>query len=62
LGGLAAELSPNIPWKDVRGLGNRLRHEYANIDVVRLWRVVERDLPVLKAGVRSALVHLEMSE
>ena len=62
LGGLAAELRPEIPWADIRGLGNRLRHEYHDIDVVRLWRVVERDLPTLKTGVASALVQLIAQE
>jgi uncharacterized protein with HEPN domain len=28
LGPLASELMPDQPWDDIRGLGNRLRHEY----------------------------------
>ena len=28
LGALAAELCPAVPWADIRGLGNRLRHDY----------------------------------
>jgi uncharacterized protein with HEPN domain len=47
LGGLADELLPEISWRDIRSLGNRLRHEYHSIDVFRLWRIVERDLPQL---------------
>ncbi len=55
LGDLAADLCPAIPWREVRGLGNRLRHDYQSMDVVRIWRVVERDLPPLKAACLDAL-------
>jgi uncharacterized protein with HEPN domain len=55
---MAADLRPEIPWADIRGLGNRLRHEYETVDAVRLWRTVERDLPPLKTAVEAALVQL----
>lgn len=59
LGDLAADLCPSVPWRDIRGLGNRLRHDYESIDVVRVWLLVERDLPPLKAACRDALRGLE---
>lgn len=59
LGPLAVELCPNIPWPELRGLGNRLRHEYDQINVERLWLVIQRDLPSLKVGVELALAQLE---
>ena len=58
---LATELCPGIPWREIRGLGNRLRHEYDLIDVARIWLVVEKDLPPLKQSVRSALLRLRES-
>jgi uncharacterized protein with HEPN domain len=62
LGDLAPELCPEIDWRDVRGLGNRLRHEYDNTDMVRLWRIVEHDLPALKAKVAATLDVLRRKE
>jgi uncharacterized protein with HEPN domain len=62
LGGLASELCPDIPWADIRGLGNRLRHEYDTIDATRIWRTVVRDLPALKAAVGAVLVELRAPE
>ena len=62
LGELAAELCPGVDWRDVRGLGNRLRHEYDNIDLIRLWRIGERDLPILKAAVAPSLEALRRKE
>ena len=45
LDAIAIELCPGIPWREIRGLGNRLRHEYDLIDVARIWLVVERIFP-----------------
>ena len=59
LGDLAADLCPAIPWREIRGLGNRLRHDYQSIDVGRLWLLIERDLPPLKAACHDALRRLE---
>jgi uncharacterized protein with HEPN domain len=59
LGDLAADLCPDIPWREIRGLGNRLRHDYESIDVVRIWLLLERDLPPLKTACRDALHVLE---
>jgi len=55
LGDTAVEFCPEIPWREVRGLGNRLRHDYDSIDIVRIWLLLERDLPTLKAACQSAL-------
>ena len=59
LDAIATELCPGIPWREIRGLGNRLRHEYDMIDVARIWLVVEKDLPPLKQSVQAALLRLE---
>jgi uncharacterized protein with HEPN domain len=58
LGTLATALCPTVPWRDIRGLGNRLRHEYSTVDVVRLWTTIERDLVPLKAAAQAALQEL----
>jgi hypothetical protein len=36
-----------------------LRHDYQSIDVVRIWLLIERDLPPLKAACRDALRRLD---
>jgi uncharacterized protein with HEPN domain len=59
---LADNLCPNIPWALIRGVGNRLRHEYDRIDGVRIWFMVERDLAPLKAAVQAALKQLKEDE
>src|SRR5437667_6027155 len=62
LGRLAADICPGLPWADLRGLGNRLRHEYHTIDVARLWLMIQRDLAPLKKGVEEALQELRKNQ
>ena len=62
LDSLAEDLCPEIPWAQIRGIGNRLRHEYDRIDGVRIWFMVERDLAPLKAAVQRTLKQLREKE
>jgi uncharacterized protein with HEPN domain len=62
LGPQAEELCPEIPWSQIRGVGNRLRHEYDRINGPRIWLMVERDLAPLKGAVQTALNHLMAKE
>ena len=41
------ERHPEIPWKRVAGLRDRLIHDYGNVDLHRVWAIVEDDLPPL---------------
>jgi uncharacterized protein with HEPN domain len=52
---IAEELCPEIPWLQVRGIGNLLRHEYDRVDIGRIWLVVEKDLGPLKSSIERAL-------
>ena len=46
---------PDLPWPDIRGIGNWLRHQYDRVDVQTVWYTVKNDLPRLKAVVARAL-------
>jgi uncharacterized protein with HEPN domain len=62
LGNAAADLRPDVPWREIRGLGNRLRHDYDAIDLNRLWLLIERDLPLLKSACHAALLSLSQGK
>ena len=54
IGELVQELSdetitnnPGIQWKNIRGMRNRLIHDYENIDFAILWRTLRINLPEL---------------
>jgi len=55
LGEQAEVLCPGLPWRNIRGIGNWLRHQYNRIDVEGIWRTVIDDLPPLESAVARAL-------
>ena len=38
---------PEVPWRDIVGLRNRIVHEYFRLDLNVIWEIVQKDLPVL---------------
>ena len=55
LGDQAEVLCPGLPWRNIRGIGNWLRHQYDHVDVDSIWRTVIDDLPPLESAVIRAL-------
>lgn len=47
------EERPNIPWREIRGMRNRMVHVYDDIDVNLVWRTAQRDVPSLLAELAS---------
>jgi uncharacterized protein with HEPN domain len=58
LGREAHSLIPEIPWRQVRDLGNLLRHEYDKVDLAIIWQTLIHDLPTLRTAVQGALMSL----
>ncbi|MET3582212.1 uncharacterized protein with HEPN domain [Mesorhizobium robiniae] len=48
-------LAPEIPWKQVRGIGDILRHEYHKTSDAIVWTVVTDSLPSLRLAVERIL-------
>lgn len=44
---------PTIPWAQIRGVGNVLRHEYHRVADAIIWSVVTEHLPPLQAAIRD---------
>lgn len=51
LGSVAEAEVPNLPWRNIRGIGNWLRHQYDRIDLATVWKTITDDLPSLKKGI-----------
>jgi uncharacterized protein with HEPN domain len=46
---------PEIPWAKVAGIGTVLRHEYAGISALVMWKLVQDDLTPLERVCREEL-------
>jgi uncharacterized protein with HEPN domain len=46
---------PAEPWAQIRGIGNRIRHEYFRLDDDILWQVITRDTHSLKSVMEALL-------
>jgi len=55
LGDDAEILCPTIPWREIRGIGNWLKHRYDSIEIGTVWNAITDDLPPLKAAATQAL-------
>ena len=55
LGDDAERLCPGPPWREIRGIGNWLRHQYDRLELDVMWKTVKDDLPALKCSVEEAL-------
>ena len=37
----------NVAWKSIKNLRNRIVHDYAGIQLGRIWQIIKEDLPQL---------------
>lgn len=44
--------NPTIPWSLIKGMRNRLIHEYFGTDLPVVWNVIKNDLPVFKTDLK----------
>jgi uncharacterized protein with HEPN domain len=44
---------PDIPWEDIKGIGNILRHGYDKVDDRIIWTVIERHLSPLEEALEE---------
>lgn len=47
--------TPDIPWDDLRGIGNRTTHEYHALNYGIVWETLQRYVPIAATAIRQAL-------
>jgi uncharacterized protein with HEPN domain len=49
---------PNIPWRDMAGMRDKLIHDYFNADVEIIWQAVKEDIPYLRPLIINILENI----
>ncbi len=49
---------PDVPWKKMAGMRDKMIHEYFGMDVGILWKVVKENIPPLKPLIEDVLKSL----
>lgn len=46
---------PQIPWKDIAGMRDKLIHAYSEVDLNLVWQTIQKRLPELQAFLDDVL-------
>ncbi len=46
----------NIPWNSIKGMRNRIVHDYENVDLSVLWGTIKESLPELKEKLKDIIL------
>jgi len=61
-GGLMERLYPDVPWPDVRGLSNIVRHGYDEIDAGIIWKTATTSIHPVRDAARQEIARLRADE
>jgi uncharacterized protein with HEPN domain len=53
------DANPQIPWTLIKGMQNRLIHEYFGTDLPLVWNTIKNDLPGFKNELSAIQIQLE---
>jgi len=53
---------PNVSWPKVRAIGNRLRHEYDQLDSLIIWNTAVLSVPELKPVIEAMIASFEIDD
>ncbi|HEY4504509.1 MAG TPA: DUF86 domain-containing protein [Candidatus Paceibacterota bacterium] len=47
--------NPDIPWRKIAAMRDKMIHEYSGVNADMVWEVVERDVPELKIKITELI-------
>lgn len=50
-----AAIHPEIPWKEMYGLRNRIVHDYEGVNLRLIWEIISEDIPELRDKTGSCI-------
>ena len=52
-------LQTSVPWLEIRGMRNRIAHDYHRVDQRVVWDTVQQDLPDLIRSLRALMQRID---
>ena len=49
------EKYPDIPWKDMAGMRDKMIHHYFGVDYKVVWKTISEDIPLIKPIIKEIL-------
>lgn len=43
-----SQMHPEIPWREMYGLRNRIVHDYEGVNLRLVWEIISEDIPALR--------------